>query len=338
MNTMFKRLYKYKTLLARLLLIVTLSLTFAGFTAVFAPEIVYASDPDDEGTTWTDDDIFDAIGGKNLGFNAYIASMWLTIKQNLIPDNLTESLKFTDLEISTANLIWGHLAIIGVSFAVIYLIMDLNRAAFMAASNWTMQSLISPLLKFGACMFVIQYGADFVSRILGFGNWFIDTVAQDVEAQAAGLTDAEIEVFKDMNLGAAIAFLLGCMIFWLVSMVVSVIFLYKAVVWKIEVVIRAGVTPVILGDVWEGKNSGAVRWLKKLAGCVMYGGAFLLVMKVGSDLSADNFAGLGDAEDLVETGGLLLNCFGALAGMLVIPIAEIGALSIAKQACMEVWQ
>jgi hypothetical protein len=141
-----------------------------------------------------------------------------------------------------------------------------------------------------------------------------------------------------MNLGVAIAFLLCMMIFWIISQCIAVIFLYKAISWKIEVIVRAGVTPVILGDVWEGKNSGAVRWLKKLAGCVMYGGLMLIIIQVGSDIMATNFGGvLTDPDTIADTGHLLMDLLGAIAGAFVIPVAEIGAMSAAKQASMEVW-
>ena len=335
---------KHKNLIARIMLVIMLSLATFSAVQIITMHNTYADDPDADGSGDMDDDeIFDAVGSKNLGFNAYVGSIWLHVKKNLVQQNLVENLKFKQEEVDFANELWGHLAVVGVCFAVIYFIMDLNRAAFMAASNWTMQSLISPMLKFGACMFVIQHGAEFVSNILGFGNWLITQVAEDMEAEAAVLNENEINMLKDLNLGIAIAFLLCMLLMWIVSQVIQVIFLYKCIVYKIEMTIRCGVTPVVLGDVWEGKNSGAVRWLKKLAGCAMYGAMFLVVIKVGMMMQENNFVGLDDdAFDFVDSpsnaGVNAWKALGACVSMIVIPVAELGALGAAKQACMEVWQ
>ena len=345
-NVMFSEEHKVLSAILLFLLVVFVSTSIGKVADAFLPHEVYAEGEEEGGgKTFIDylkgshtfDEIKEKVGNKNLGFNAVVATFYF-MGENFINSHemLADTLKFEDTELGVARDLWSLLSVIGVGFAVIYLIMDLNRAAFMAASNWTIQSLISPLLKFGACLFVIQYGGRFVSAILGFGNWLIDQVVDPSTPAAGGSFDTICEMFKNMNLGVSIAFLLAVLIFWLASLLVGLIFIYKSIVYKIEVILRVGVTPVILGDVWEGKNSGAVRWFKKLAGCMLYGASFILIMKIGGEVFADNFS-LSD-DDIWNAGlGTALDLVGAIFGSLIIPIAEVGALGVAKQACMEVF-
>ncbi len=330
-------LAKYKNKIAKIILVIMLSFTVVGIVETASTTVISAD-------ASTKDEVEEQVGKGKLGLPAACGVLMLYVKQHLFNNAFKEELKFKDAEITAANEIWGLLGVIGVAFAVIYFIMDLNRAAFMAASNWTMQSLISPMLKFGACMFVIQYGATFVSNILGFGNWFTDSVAENVSGENAVLYDNEIEMIKDLGLGSALVFMIFCVVLFLLSQVVQIVFLYKAIVWKIEVIIRCGITPVVLGDVWEGKNSGAIRWLKKLAGCVMYGGLMILIIKIGTDLTFQNWdfnnpsGSMADGNTADQIAGGAWALIGALSSCFIIPIAELGALGAAKQACMEVWQ
>lgn len=317
---------------------------------IASPVTVFAADPEEEEEG--DDfipyiDLEDEIGKGHAGINLALAKAFCFATTSLTGQNMTEALKWSDIDLVIAKQIWELLMPLGVGMAIVYFLIEMNHAVFMASNNWTMQTLISPILKFGVCIAVCQYGNRFVSKILGFGNWFVDK-ASGFEPYSYGLSRSFCEAIKALGfIECCLIFVIG-ILYVIVGYIISLIFLYKAISYKIEVLIRVAITPIVFGDVWDGRNSNAVRWLKKLGGLVLYGGCFILIMRIGLAITTgDVIKGMLGAEtsDSAETTkevieAMVSDIWGLLKGIvmaLVVPIAEIGALSAAKQACMEVF-
>lgn len=311
---------------------------------------VFAADPEEEEEG--DDfipyiDLEDEIGKGHAGINLALAKAFCFATTSLTGQNMTEALKWSDMDLVIAKQIWELLMPLGVGMAIVYFLIEMNHAVFMASNNWTMQTLISPILKFGVCIAVCQYGNRFVSKILGFGNWFVDK-ASGFDPYSYGLSRSFCEAIKALGfIECCLIFVIG-ILYVIVGYIISLIFLYKAISYKIEVLIRVAITPIVFGDVWDGRNSNAVRWLKKLGGLVLYGGCFILIMRIGFAITTgDVIKGMLGAETSDSADGLgevieamVSDIWGLLKGIvmaLVVPIAEIGALSAAKQACMEVF-
>lgn len=311
---------------------------------------VFAADPEEEEEG--DDfipyiDLEDEIGKGHAGINLALAKAFCFATTSLTGQNMTEALKWSDMDLVIAKQIWELLMPLGVGMAIVYFLIEMNHAVFMASNNWTMQTLISPILKFGVCIAVCQYGNRFVSKILGFGNWFVDK-ASGFDPYSYGLSRSFCEAIKALGfIECCLIFVIG-ILYVIVGYIISLIFLYKAISYKIEVLIRVAITPIVFGDVWDGRNSNAVRWLKKLGGLVLYGGCFILIMRIGLTITtgevikgmlrAETSESAATTKEVIKAMGS--DIWGLLKGIvmaLVVPIAEIGALSAAKQACMEVF-
>lgn len=318
---------------------------------IASPVTVFAADPEEEGDDFIPYiDLEAEIGKGHAGINLGLAKAFCFATTNLTGQNMTDAMKWSDEDLDIAKQIWELLMPLGVGMAIVYFLIEMNHAVFMASNNWTMQTLISPILKFGVCIAVCQYGNRFVSKILGFGNWFVDK-ASGFSPNSFGLSRSLCEAIKALGfIECCLIFVIG-ILYVIVGYIISLIFLYKAISYKIEVLIRVAITPIVFGDVWDGRNSNAVRWLKKLGGLVLYGGCFILIMRIGFEittgevikgmLSAKTSKPENVLEGVIKAYEVMASdIWGLLKGIvmaLVVPIAEIGALSAAKQACMEVF-
>ena len=349
-----KKIRNFKlTMLCRMLI---LALMIAPAAAFIMPMTVHAEDPAPEPEPATLDvwEIEDYIGKKNAGLNAALAEEIALALQNLAGNNLGELLKWDTADIEIALELWETMKLLGACMGIMYFLLEMNHAVFLASSNWTMQTLMTPLLKFGIVIGVIQYGGKLVGTILSFGNYLIGVLTEET-VDGAKLTVEFCDQIKQLGFLEVIFMMIPVFVMILVSFLVSLVFVYKAFSYKLEVMIRVAITPVVFGDIWDGRNSHCIRWLKKLAGLMLYGACFVLIIRCGIMLNLSDMMKTVKDQDtttalLSSPGGVAgaaagakavgASCWMLLKGTLyafLIPIAEIGALSLAKNACMEVF-
>ena len=146
-----------------------------------------------------------------------------------------------------------------------------------------------------------------------------------------------------MGFFLAIALILPAFCMYLVTVVCSIVWKYKALTYKIEVLYRMGISPIALADVYSGQNAQGVRWLKAMLGLGLYAASFIIVVKLGNAIALQEFADsilkyFGDLKSgaaMDESAKTVWGMIGNLAGMLVIPIAELGVISAIRSAIKE---
>ena len=129
--------------------------------------------------------------------------------------------------------------------------------------------------------------------------------------------------------------LIMCLLNWILSF----IWMYKAFVYRFEVLWKIGVTPIAFADVYTGSNSQAIRWVKSLLGTAVYGAAFFLIVKIGGSIMSSEMAtsfqawfGVGTdiASESIDTAknsvSAFIQTFRTCIEFIVIPFAELGAL------------
>ncbi len=280
------------------------------------------------------EDAKDEIGNKSLGLNKLAADLWFTVQENMqnIAGDIADRVKLDDSECEIATTLWDDLAAFAYLLAITYFIIDMNKNVLAAQSSWSIQQLANPLLKLGAILFIIDNGKIVVDAVKEVGNSFIDLCKNSLAAgtpETILMKDDMVKMIKDLKLGPALVFVIAMLLTWIISCIVRFIFLYKSIVYKIELVLRVAITPIVLGDFWEGKNSAGVRWLKKLFGVFMYGGSFILILIIGAKLA--EVAAI-DVADSTNVWDFILGTVYACA----IPFAQVGALGAAKSACSEI--
>lgn len=259
--------------------------------------------------------------------------------------NMVDASSFIIKQESVDSLIflWKYFGILATGLTLVYFLIEINNRLIFERSDFTLKSFFAPFLKLTIAVIVISQGAKILGWIVSCGNTFITKMDSDtsvgvfdLSAQTDALQDAWDKVAPhSMGFFLALSLLLPCLIALLVALCCSLVWLYKALVWKMEVLFRISFTPIALADVYSGKNSNAIRWLKSFLACVLTGGIYVVIPKV------TYLIGLQDIVDKVEnyyssmgmSESWQMTC--SIFMIMVVPIAALGLASVAKQALKE---
>lgn len=263
----------------------------------------------------------------------------------------TTAMSASDITISNdmAHLIdsvWGYFAIVGVGMTIIYFLMEVNRKLAFERNDFSMQSMFAPFLKLAAAIIVLANGGKLIGYIISAGNAAITAANGWDIAFAAGhggeSTTGAAELIEDMRtmtdgLGffMAIAMLLPCFCMYIVSIVCSLVWKFKALTYKIEVLFRVGISPIALADIYSGQNAQAIRWCKAMLGVGLYGMSFILVIKLGHAIALQQI--VDDVHSFIDTtsGATVWSLFSHLIMIVIVPIAELGVIGTVRSAIKE---
>lgn len=238
------------------------------------------------------------------------------------------------------NTLWSYFALVGIGFSLVYFLLELNRKLAFEGNDVTMKTFIAPFLKFAGSYLVLSRGGFIVTRMAGIGNNFVDwangydpgwdLITEDKLNQMAELITDGLGFFVSIGL------LLPCLAMMLVTIVCSLVWKFKAISYKIELLFRIGISPIALADIYSGNNSQAVRWCKAMLGTALYGASMIIVIKLGNVLAFQ--------EMMTEWDELLALNFddfsvweliSKVAVCVVVPIAELGAIGAVRTAIKE---
>lgn len=252
----------------------------------------------------------------------------------LAPDKI----KFNNaIMLGFANDIWEYFMLVSLGMAIIYFLMEMNTKIAFEGNNLTMKSVLAPILKFGFTFFILCYSPKIIGYAIDIGNSFIDFVDEKITLTGGSLDTyaTASDAFDNATSGVGILVMIVAGLFliiaWLINMVLQLVWLYKAALFKLEVFWRIGMSPIALAEAYGGQHSGAMRWLKGTIALAVYGAALvalpkLVIVMMGADMAA--MAGGGDFWDFITF----------IFNTLIYPFAGLGACSIVKQVMKEAFQ
>lgn len=237
---------------------------------------------------------------------------------------------------ATIKNVWNYLAIIGMCLTLIYFLIEMNqKLAIEGAQNMTMKSFMAPFLKLAIAVIILHNGANITVSLLNVNNAFVTKAATGLsEGEEEWEKDDEMyetvhDEVKDLKLIAKCFACLILLLAYIVSLVLSLVWMFKAVCYKLEVLYRVGITPVALADVYSGQHSNALKWLKGFIGLALYAMAIILLprlaMLVGTDMLVDG----------LSEGGGFWGVMRALFSLLIAPFAALSVAGTIKQTCKE---
>ncbi len=252
------------------------------------------------------------------------------------------------------NTVYESLIIFGVGMLIIYFLAEMNKTLFMAGNNMTMQHIFNPLLKLVAGYIIIAKGGTIIGYFLSFNNWWVNLCGTMSLGTLSGGFDANgfqagIEgMITGMGVVEVCLTFIPFLLMWGITQVIQFVFVYKALIWKLELSLRIAFAPISLGDIYDGKNGNAVRYLKKILSMVLYAGGMILVCKFGTVMYYGLWSEMQDAVIGLQSDVLnpnlwqdmfvspiagILSVIPLLALAVVIPLIELGAIKVVKQIC-----
>lgn len=258
------------------------------------------------------------------------------------------SMSVSDLEIPNSmfhlvDSVWGYFSIVGIAMTIIYFLIEINQKLAFERSDFSLHSFGAPLLKLAVAIAVLANGAKIIAWIFGFGNGLVNaTNSWDIAFGAAydtngstALIESMREVCNGLGFFMALAMLLPCFCMYIVSIVCSLVWKFKALTYKIEALYRVGISPVALADVYSGQNAQAIRWIKGMIGMMLYGASFILIIKLGHAIALQQV--VQDVQEFIDSnsGVTVWSLFSHLIMIVIVPIAELSVIGAIRSAIKE---
>ena len=242
--------------------------------------------------------------------------------------------------------IYKTLSALALGLTVVYFMYELNSKWAFEGHDMNMKSLFAPFGKLIAAVVIIDqseelWGTTFVDYYNGMIDWAANQTATGT-LDPVNLTDetmnAVLGVFGVLEL---LLIMIICLIIMVVNWVIKLLWNYKAVVFKFELLFRIGASPLAMADVYNGAHSNAWRWIKGFIGTTLYGCALILIPKVGADIFGSminnyiNNLNAFSADPSWDKFKVFLEFLNIIFTMFVIPAAEIGCVGAVKQVLKE---
>lgn len=270
-----------------------------------------------------------------------------------------ESLIVKQSEIALMQKLWEMVVPIGIALSLVYFLIEINRTLMLEGSNMTMKSIGNPLLKFGISFCFLQWGGYIISDFLNFGNWLlyqVDGMNLAYSSETQTIADKMMDYTRNKSLMETLnsnapfwtlmMFLIIALISFFTSLIVCLLIEFKCIILKFEVLLRVGLSPIVIGDIYDGKNSQAIRYLKKLLACFTYGAMMILIVKLGEGIVV---ATVGDSATSLLTADadwsniLSMSWTGAVGAFkslffpVIVAIAEVASFGMAQRMSNDVW-
>lgn len=272
---------------------------------------------------------------------------------------------------------WDYFAVIGIGLTLVYFLLELNQKYALEGRDITLKTFGIPFLKFMFAIAILARSGDMIGWVFTWGNsaydyaaGIVDTDAYmddltnglnnidaniknsvtglistdtDDEEQAAAaesIGNALVTGLNGLKIGPSITLLLMSVLMLLVNIVLSIVWTYKAIAYKLEVLYRVGLTPIAMADIYSGHNSGAIRWIKGCVGLVLYGMSFVILPKLANVLTiqqlTDTITGmLTNIADLTFDFNDIITYVVRLGACIAAPFAALGCLSAIRQLIKE---
>lgn len=237
--------------------------------------------------------------------------------------------EFKGLTSGTVSVIYDFLRIVGLGLTIIYFIIEMNQKLALEGRDLNIKSAFAPFLKLMVAIAAIQYSGKIVGWIISLNDVFIKTVAKSSEDQNLDTFMKSIEKAAEDAGFFLLAFaMLILLIIMVVSLVLQLVWLYKAIMYKLELLFRLALLPIAVSDVYQGANSSAIKYLKGFFVLGIVGAACVSLPPLAIQIAMN---GISEAAANAD----IWTAMGALGQLLVAPFAALAATGIVKQLAKE---
>lgn len=228
--------------------------------------------------------------------------------------------------------VWDYFMLLGIGMTIIYFLIEMNKRWALEGANMTFKNMFAPFLKLIIACVVMMLGADIFGWLLSFSNHLAEWAEANVTFTSieGGQYEAVREAVKKQDFWAKIILILPTILMYLVSLLCNLVWIYKAMLFKVELVARAMYAPIALADVYSGNNANASRYIKGTVALVLYGVSLILLPKLVGSIALMDLAGINTA-----AGGDVLALVLECVKLMIAPIAAIGLSSAARQITKE---
>ena len=241
-------------------------------------------------------------------------------------DSIKDILTITNEQLVTATKIYNALLPLGYTLVLLYFLLELLEKT--THDQFNLEVFVKMFIKLVFAETIMDYGDELIGGFISIGNWFIlevKTINGQVTFNPPTYTEQQIkDAVEKLGFIDQIAAWSTCMVIWLITAVTRVTVKVQCWAIKLELILRAALSPIAIADMFSDINrSTGWRYLKKILGVAMQGGALLAIYSIGS---------VFQTTELVEyvSGDGKIN-FDAFIDTFIITFSLIGVTATSKQ-------
>ncbi len=246
-------------------------------------------------------------------------------------DLISSILIITQADFNLVIRIYEFLIPIAYALAIIYFLMDLIDKFTLNGKNVSLEQYILCIFRFLLIYVLLDYGVELLRMICEIGNalvqYWLDNPIQVISTDTEDLLKQAKIAALDEGLLIQVAALLVGFVYSLLALVPTFLITLQAISRKMEIIIRGGFACMAIPDLMsEGKNSSAIRFIKKFAALLIHGSIMVLIVGLSAILS-QNASLTTD-----ESGKVVYDLFniGTIIMPLLYSFASVGMLSASK--------
>lgn len=258
----------------------------------------------------------------------------------LIIDSMTltvDDLKVTQADIDIVIPLMQALSCIGMGITIILFLTEINQKLAFDGSNMTLKTLLAPLLKLFAALCIMKKGSDIVGWCISASLGLISEgdLGGDMSTLETTINDyatSMADTISVLGILVLVALLIPILVAFILGIICRLIWWYKSITYKIQVMWQVVVAPVGFADIYNGLNSQTLRYIKRIIACGVEGMAMLALPSITCQLA---LATLMEASSETDAIKLLLESLSGFFQLAICPIVALGALSVVKQVTKE---
>lgn len=233
--------------------------------------------------------------------------------------------------------IYDYLAIAGIAFTLVYFLMEMNEKLALEGRDLTMKSFFAPFLKLMVAIAVISQSGKIASALISFSDGFITNISKagDNIEIAEELTNAMTELIKSFSFFILLVILIILLLTAIIGLVLKLVWWYKGMMYKLELLFRLSILPIAVADIYGGKHSSAIRYLKGFLALGLYGVALVALPVISLTLAQGMMTDTLAEITTNPSGADWIQAISCLLMYLVAPFAAIAASNVAKQVSKE---
>ena len=253
-------------------------------------------------------------------------------------------LEITQTSIDFVAGIWDYFILVGIGLTVVYFILDLNRKWMFEGQNMTIKSFAAPLLKLIIAVILMANAGWFFGSLFSFNYGFAIFLDYLGIGSGLGLGDDDLggNMMKQLGFWEKIIMIFPLILGFAVAIICNLVWAYKALIYKIELIVRTAFAPIALADIYSGLNAAAIKYIKGTLALILYGGCLIILPKLTLAVGAENFLNMmNKMTNIMQSDSFgsamsdIFNVILAWFGLVICPIAGIGLTGAAKTITKE---
>lgn len=233
----------------------------------------------------------------------------------------------------------------GIILLLMYFLLDIQNLITNRIREFDIKSFIMIFFKLMIGLTLIKYGPMILGVLLQLSNYLVNAISTgeiavanlsgygDMNSQKAQHYFELAKMFGEMNFLELLGVIAtGGILLIIAGLVPQIVLMFQALSRKVEIILRTGIAPLALPDVYNGvSNSKALAYIKKYAVVLFYGFMMIAVTKICTELSAANgmdwATTYGSGSAASNMGALCLSSLMSL----VYSFVAVGLISSSKQ-------